>query len=204
MFDAILFDLLSALIDSWSLWDDIAGSREAGRRWRMRYLAITYETGAYLPYEDLVARSAVDSGLASTSADELVARWLELQPWPEANGVLSELAESRPLGVVTNCSLELGRAAASLLGVPFRTVVTAEEVGWYKPLARPYEAALEGLGSTPGRTMFVAGSPGDIGGASAVGMPVVWHNRPGLELPPGAAKPWRTIPDLGSLADVLE
>ena len=27
---AVLFDLLSALLDSWSLWDDIAGSEERG------------------------------------------------------------------------------------------------------------------------------------------------------------------------------
>lgn len=31
-FDAVLFDLLSALIDSWSLWDDLAGDTDLGRR----------------------------------------------------------------------------------------------------------------------------------------------------------------------------
>ena len=31
-FDAVLFDLLSALMDSWSLWDDLAGDTDRGRK----------------------------------------------------------------------------------------------------------------------------------------------------------------------------
>lgn len=31
---AVLFDLLTGLINSWTLWDDVAGSQEDGRRWR--------------------------------------------------------------------------------------------------------------------------------------------------------------------------
>ena len=60
---AVLFDLLSALIDSWSLWDDIAASEERGRRWRFEYLRLTYGTGAYVPYLDLVEESAAAVGL---------------------------------------------------------------------------------------------------------------------------------------------
>jgi 2-haloacid dehalogenase len=46
-FDAVLFDFLTALLDSWSLWNAVAGGEEAGRRWRAEYLRITYRTGAY-------------------------------------------------------------------------------------------------------------------------------------------------------------
>jgi len=31
---AVLFDLLSGLLDSWSLWNTVAGGEEDGRRWR--------------------------------------------------------------------------------------------------------------------------------------------------------------------------
>ena len=41
-YDAVLFDLLTALLDSWSLWNDVAGDADAGRRWRAEYLRITY------------------------------------------------------------------------------------------------------------------------------------------------------------------
>jgi len=48
-YDAVLFDLLTGLIDSWSLWDRVAGNREAGRRWRAKYLELTYGCGEYRP-----------------------------------------------------------------------------------------------------------------------------------------------------------
>src|SRR4051812_878357 len=46
-YDAVVFDLLTALIDSWSLWNAVAGSAEAGMRWRRRYLQLTYQAGVY-------------------------------------------------------------------------------------------------------------------------------------------------------------
>ena len=61
-FDAVLFDLLTALLDSWSLWNAVAGGEEAGRRWRAEYLRITYRTGAYRRYEALVAEAAEATG----------------------------------------------------------------------------------------------------------------------------------------------
>jgi len=61
-FDAILFDLLTALLDSWTLWNIVAGSPENGRKWRVAYLRRTYETGAYRRYETLVAEAAAEVG----------------------------------------------------------------------------------------------------------------------------------------------
>ena len=46
-YDAVIFDLLTGLIDSWSLWNEIAGSELKGRDWRSRYLQITYKTFEY-------------------------------------------------------------------------------------------------------------------------------------------------------------
>ncbi|NDH54688.1 MAG: haloacid dehalogenase, partial [Betaproteobacteria bacterium] len=46
-YDAILFDLLTALIDSWSLWNRVAGGEEPGRKWRAEYLRLTYGCGSY-------------------------------------------------------------------------------------------------------------------------------------------------------------
>ncbi|MGB9644630.1 MAG: hypothetical protein WCB44_05795, partial [Stellaceae bacterium] len=63
-FDAVLFDLLTALLDSWTLWNIVAGSPEAGRKWRAAYLRRTYGTGAYRPYVALVAEAAAEVGLS--------------------------------------------------------------------------------------------------------------------------------------------
>jgi 2-haloacid dehalogenase len=40
-YDAVVFDLLTALIDSWTLWNKVAGSADDGMKWRRRYLEIT-------------------------------------------------------------------------------------------------------------------------------------------------------------------
>lgn len=177
-YDAVVFDLLTALIDSWSLWNSVAGSPEGGMVWRRRYLEITYGCGAYRPYETLVREAACDVGMPERLGEELERRWAELMPWPEAASVLKKIPV--PLAIATNCSVWLGRQAADRVGVPFAVVETAESVGFYKPRPEVYRAVLKSLGTAPERTLFVAGSASDVPGAKGVGMPVYWHNRIGL------------------------
>ena len=178
---AILFDLLTGLLDSWSLWNSVAGDPDRGLTWRKAYLELTYAAGKYLPYEDLVAASAAAVGLPVRCARQLIERWDELQQWPEATHVLTRLHEQVPLGVVTNCSEELAQRAVARAGSAFDVVVSAERAGYYKPHARPYQLALQELGCNAGEVVFVAGSPYDVSGASLVGMRVIWHDRAGLQ-----------------------
>ena len=199
----ILFDLLSALLDSWSLWDDIAGGEGPGRRWRMEYLKRTYATGAYVPYLDLVADSAESVGLPRALAGRLEARWDELAPWPGAGPALRELARDLPLGVVTNCSDALGRRAADLVGAPFRAVVTAESAGFYKPDPRIYAAGAEALAAHPDGVFFVAGSPFDVAGAHAAGLRVAWHDPLGLAAGESGAPAVAVIRSLVELPSLL-
>jgi 2-haloacid dehalogenase len=177
-YDAVVFDLLTALIDSWTLWNNVAGSVGDGMKWRRRYLEITYGCGAYRPYEALVREAARDVGLPERLGDELEARWDELSPWPEAPAILEKIGV--PLAVATNCSNRLGQRAARRVGVQFDFVETAESVGFYKPRPEVYRAVLQRLGTAPERTLFVAGSASDVPGAKGVGMAVYWHNRVGL------------------------
>ena len=67
-----LFDLLTALLDSWAVWNSVAGSEAAGGAWRGEYLRLTYGCGAYVPYEQLVRAAARTTGLPDTAADALV------------------------------------------------------------------------------------------------------------------------------------
>ncbi len=195
-YDAVVFDLLTALLDSWTLWNAVAGSEEAGMRWRRRYLEITYGCGVYRPYETLVREAAVDVGLAERLGGELERRWSELQPWPEAAAILKAIPV--PLAVATNCSIRLGQQAADRVGVRFAVVETAQSVGFYKPRAEVYRAVLKRLGTPADRTLFVAGSASDVPGAKGVGMPVYWHNRIGLP-PRDDARPDYLEPSLDAL-----
>jgi 2-haloalkanoic acid dehalogenase type II len=186
---AILFDLLTALLDSWTLWNRCAGSETAGRTWRAEYLRLTYGCGAYEPYEELVRRAASNVGLPASVPESLEAHWEELQPWEGAAAALDTLAGHCRLGIVTNCSARLGELAARRLDVKWDVIVTAERAGYYKPHPWPYQLALTELGVHPSEAAFVAGSGYDVFGTSQVGLRTYWHNRIGLAAPPGAPAP---------------
>jgi len=204
-YDAVLFDLLTALLDSWTLWNTVAGSDDAGQRWRAEYLRITYGTGHYRPYEMLVAEAAAAVGLPCGLAEQLAARYGDIAPWPEVRAVLGSLHQvGVPLGVVTNCSEALGHTAANRVSVPFAVVITAERAGRYKPDPAPYRLALRGLGVAAERCLFVAGSAYDLFGTARVGLPTWWHDRVGMALPSGAPSPLARHATLTPLvADVL-
>ena len=112
---AVLFDLLTALLDSWSVWNASAGSAIAGRTWRAEYLRLTYGCGSYVPYEDLVRQAARATGLAPSAADALEANWQSLPVWSGAQTALDRLSGRTRLAVVTNCSTRLGLIAAARL-----------------------------------------------------------------------------------------
>jgi 2-haloalkanoic acid dehalogenase type II len=193
---AVLFDLLTALLDSWSLWNAAAGSEAQGRAWRAEYLRLTYGCGAYVAYEDLVRRAAQAVGLPAAAPERLEADWDRLAPWDGARELLQALRPHCRLGVVTNCSERLGRRAAALLDIDWDVVLTSEEAGFYKPDPRPYRMALARLAVAPQEAAFVAGSGYDLFGTSAVGLRTYWHNRVGLALPQGAPPPELQSPTL--------
>lgn len=201
---AVLFDLLTALLDSWTLWNAVAGSEARGRAWRAEYLRLTYGCGAYVAYEQLVRDAAVATGLPVSMADALEARWLELVPWSGTQAALDRLQGRTKLAVVTNCSIRLGIQAAERFATRWDCVVTAEEAACYKPDPRPYRLALMKLGVAPQDAAFVAGSGYDLIGTSAVGLRTYWHNRAGLVRPDGAPAAALERPTLDDLLPWLE
>ncbi len=199
-YDAIGYDLLTALVDTWSLWSAITGDRALGMRWHGAAQELL-RGQPYRPFEDIVRDAAANVGITRAQADELLHRWGEFSPWPDVPPVLARL-EPLPRFIVTNCSRRLGGIAAAGVG-SFDLVMTAEEAGAYKPDPRPYRAALERLRFDPAHVLFVAGSAHDVSGAAGIGMDVYWANRGGLPAPSGA-KALREEPDFRGLLAVLE
>jgi 2-haloalkanoic acid dehalogenase type II len=196
---AVLFDLLTALLDSWSLWNRAAGNEATGRAWRAQYLRLTYGCGAYVPYEELVRQAALQVGLRESAARVLEAQWLQLAPWSGAQEALRKLAPHCRLAIVTNCSKRLGEQAAGLFDVDWDVIVTAESAGFYKPDPRPYQLALDRLKVRAEEAAFVAGSSYDMFGTAVTGLRTYWHNRVGLELVQGAQAPEFEAPTLDTL-----
>jgi 2-haloalkanoic acid dehalogenase type II len=201
--DAVCFDLLTALLDSWTLWEVVAaeaGRQGQGQPWRHAALRLVTGSGDYRPSGELIATAAEQIGLEPDLAEVLLSRWGELRPWSEVPAVLARL--EKPLGTATNCPEVLARAGVAALGNPFAVVVSAERAGAYKPDSRPYQLALDELGLPAERVLFVAGSSHDAVGAVRMGMPVVWVNRLGLPTPPGAESA-TILPDLTTLPNFI-
>ncbi|MFJ2987169.1 HAD-IA family hydrolase [Collimonas sp. NPDC087041] len=196
---AILFDLLTALLDSWTLWNQSAGSEQAGRAWRAEYLRLTYGCGKYVAYETLVEEAAANVGLAKSAPRALENNWLQLAPWSGAVEALEQLQAHCKLAVVTNCSTRLGRQAAQIFPVKWDAIITAEEAGVYKPDPLPYRMTLDKLGVLAADAAFVAGSSYDMFGTAKTGLKTYWHNRVGLALVEGAPPPDMASPNLDGL-----
>ncbi len=198
-YDAVGFDLLTALLDTLPLWRAAARDDRLGPAWHAASQRLL-RGRPYRPFEDIVRESARELGLADERADELLTRWGEFAPWPDSPPTLERIDPARRF-IVTNCSTELGLRAASTLGA-FALVMTAEAAGAYKPDPRPYHAALGALGLDPERVLFVAGSAHDVGGARRIGMDVYWANRLAAPRPVDAA-PLVEAPDLSGLIPLL-
>ncbi len=197
---AVGFDLLTALLDTWSLWSEVAGDRELGMRWHGASQELL-RGKRYRPFEEIVREAATQVGLDAKRPAELLRRWgRDFTPWPDVPHVLERLDGTRRF-IVTNCSRKLGRLAAFRAG-RFELVVTAEEAGAYKPDPLPYRMALDRLGLDSAEVLFVAGSAHDVGGAARVGMDVYWANRGGAPAPTDGAA-LREEPDFRGLLETL-
>ncbi|KAG5758953.1 hypothetical protein H9Q72_012925 [Fusarium xylarioides] len=187
---AIVFDLLTGLLNSWDLWDASTPSKthQDGGRWRQRYLEITFGTGSYKPYEHLVRQAAAEVGLPPSAPEALLKNWSSIKAWDEVPSVLQALkAQGYKLGVITNCSKRSGyvaihgvekqASAGSETLFSFDAAVAAEESGFYKPVKEAYQTILPKLRVDAEDILFVAGSAGDVEGATNAGMKVVWHNK---------------------------
>ena len=104
---AVAIDLLTALIDSWTLWESVAGEIELGRSWRRTSLQLITAAGTYVPYDEMVREAAAHVGVPLASAEDLLARWGELRPWPEVPDVLARLRRRRL--AAGQCPAGLGR-----------------------------------------------------------------------------------------------
>ena len=196
---AVGFDLLTALLDTWSLWCDVAGDRPLGMRWHAASQELL-RGKRYRPFEDIVRESAKQVGIDPKQASALLRRWGEFEPWPDVPPVMERLDATRRF-IVTNCSRKLGRLAAFRAG-SFELVMTAEEAGAYKPDPLPYRMALDRLDLDPAEVLFVAGSAHDVGGAARVGMDVYWANRGGAPAPTDGTA-LRQEPDFRGLLDTM-
>jgi 2-haloacid dehalogenase len=223
-FDALTFDCYGTLID----WEtgllramrtvlDAHGVTAGDDDLLERYARheMTLEAGPYLRYRDVLARGlgGVAAELGCTPSDEELAGFggsvADWPAFPDSTDALARLGSRFRLAVITNCDDDLFAASNRRLGIRFDTVVTAQEVGAYKPDRRNFEVAFERLVLPRERILHVAQSLfHDHVPAQALGMTSVWvdrrHDREGAgATPPAVARPDLTVPDLATLAGLV-
>lgn len=126
--------------------------------------------------------------------------------FPDTVEALRSLSRRYRLVILSNVDDDLFALSARRLEVEFADVITAQQVGSYKPDPRNFRRALERCGGSPERVLHVAQSLfHDIAPAKALGLTTVWvnrrHDRSGFgATPPAAAAPDLEVPDLRTLA----
>jgi 2-haloacid dehalogenase len=161
---------------------------------------LTYREVLTLALERLAGSEGVD--LAPGEADALARSLPDWPPFPEVPAALREArCRGWRLGILSNSDPDLIEASVARIGVPFDDVVTASEIGSYKPAYDHWRAFEERHGRLPdvhvGASLFH-----DMGPADVLGIPSVWVNR--LAERPGIHHPTREIADLGPLPDALD
>ncbi len=172
------------------------------------------EAGAYRRYRDVLALAlrgvcaeigVEPSGAEATAFGGSVGEW---PAFPDSADALARLARRFRLGVITNCDDDLFAASNRRLGVTFDWVITAEQVGSYKPDRRNFEVSFERIGVPRERILHVAQSLfHDHVPAKELGLTTAWidrrRGRPGSgATPPASAAPDLAVPDMAIFADV--
>lgn len=202
-FDALSFDCYGTLID-WETgltavlgpWAAGRGLRHDGEALLAVYSGHEAQAEADHPadrYPDILARAfrglGGELGAEVTDADASALAGC-VPDWPafaDSAGALADLSERYQLIILSNVDRTSFAASNRRLGVRFSAIVTAEDVGSYKPSSRNFDALAaqaRALGIGEGRLLHVAQSLfHDHVPAKQAGLPTVWinrrHGRPG-------------------------
>ncbi len=121
--------------------------------------------GDYKPFHQIVAdsmeRASRRLGLKHRAADaravyDIVPTW---GPYLGVTDALNRLAEEVPLVIITNSDTGHAERLAENLQAPFKVIISAEEMGVYKPRLRAFEYMFDKLGVTPDEIVHVSASP---------------------------------------------
>jgi 2-haloacid dehalogenase len=113
--------------------------------------------------------------------------------FPDSPGALSKLATRYKLVILSNIDRQSFAASNARLGVHFDAILTAQDIGSYKPSPRNFDVLVDtvhALGVADGRLLHVAQSLfHDHVPAKRLGLPTVWIDRRGERAGWGATPP---------------
>jgi len=216
-FDLITFDCFGTLID-WEQGIVAAFQREAARAgkaidraaiiaaYHSEEPAVEFES--YRPYRDVLTKTArrvaarLGLEIAPERAAFLVESLPDWQPFADTNAALERLVKRYRLGILSNVDDDLLEATRKHFSVRFDLIITAEQVGSYKPAHGHFvEAQWRAAGA---RWLHAAQSYfHDVVPARALEIPVAWVNRKHEKPDAGGPLPDMEVRNLAELADRL-
>jgi 2-haloalkanoic acid dehalogenase type II len=174
-----------------------------------------------LRYPEVIARSVAEAGhehgIAVTSQlgmqiGNSVPEW---PAFPDSVEALQRLKQRYKLIILSNVDRASFAGSNTLLGVTFDAIITAEDVGSYKPDPRNFEMLLakaDQMGIPPERLLHVAQSLfHDHVPAKEAGLNTVWIDRHGnrnghgaTPVPADASEPDWTFPSMAAFSHAVE
>jgi 2-haloalkanoic acid dehalogenase type II len=223
-YEALSFDCYGTLID-WEAglvavlgpWAERSGLALTGEQLLTAYseheMAAETEHPAD-PYPAILARAFRGLGAqlgANVSDEDASALATSVPDWPafaDSAGALRQLSQRAKLIILSNVDRASFAESNARLGVEFTAVLTAQDIGSYKPSPRNFAALKDEarrLGIGEGRLLHVAQSLfHDHVPAKQAGLPTVWinrrHDRPGWGATPAPAADVRPDAEFGSMA----
>ena len=171
------------------------------------------------PYPRILARSMVGVGedlgveVTTAQAQALAVSVPDWPAFPDSAEALGRLAQRYRLVILSNVDRASFDGSRRRLGVDFTSVITAEDVGSYKPSPRNFDALeheVARLGVPAHRHLHVAQSLfHDHVPAKARGLPTVWINRPkagwgATPQPDVDVEPDWVFPTMAAFADAVD
>jgi 2-haloacid dehalogenase len=189
--------------------DPVAGPRADAVLSAYHQAELILEAGPWRPYRDVlttglqVAAPQAGITLPETDASAFVRAWPRMTIFEDAAPALKALAaDGWRLAILTNCDDDLFATTAPKLPVPFDMVVTAEQIGSYKPDLQHFRTFSERTGATADNWIHVANSwVHDILPAARLGLRSVWVDRDLTGHPAKVAD--RRITSMRRLADTV-
>ncbi|HLH72859.1 MAG TPA: HAD family hydrolase, partial [Chloroflexota bacterium] len=173
-FEDLCFPLLAEAIGISR--DVLARVRDRSVEAAMTGRLATAEDRARVILRDL-GRADDDSLVERLATIEREVRWPAVKPYPATVPTLTTLrAQGVPIGLVSDCTGLMGRPLVERLGLSqfFDAIALSHEVGYAKPAAEIYHAAIDRLGVEPGDCLYVGdGASDELNGAKALGMTTV-------------------------------
>jgi len=211
----VTFDCYGTLVDWWTgmgqAAESVAGERgpELLEAYHPHELVLETER-PIRPYREILveglrrAAAGVGVSLPAGGEEAFVGSWTTMPVFDDVGPALDALREAGwRLAILTNCDDDLIAGTQEHLPVVLDMVVTAEQVGSYKPDLGHFRAFRERSGVAEGDWVHVACSwIHDVFPAARLGIPRIWVDRDRSGHPPAIAT--AVLPDMSALPEAVE